>query len=469
LQGPTANPKINGFFKIENGEFNSYYLTRKAKDVQMDLEIKSNQVHLKSCQASVGKGVFKASGSFDGEWKEEELFLDHFNLKAFSEGQEGIRIQVPELPVVKARFGLPSVPSKGSASFSIELTGTKEDPKMAGWIQIQDALLSYPPPKEEETASHWFKSMDWDLELKTGPHVIFQNDFAYARLDGQLRFKGAKENLLVNGNIHSNEGGITLYGGKFDLLEAVFEVLQPPSFELKKTTYSTPSSRNIAYLQLRAEKNTFSTTSQGDKISDTITVQLERTPLTEEFDSEKLTFRSSQNPNMPSEKVATQAGLGIDLETADPAQREVELRQGIARLLDSQLASPLARSILQQTGLVDRIEITQNAEEGRSKELRGEEPSAIDPLIGQSILLERTFGSKLGIGYKATVDKIRDKADLIHQLQLRYPFYKGFWIYGSRELDSEANLGRPPESKAGIQFRRRFDPADWFKKKQEDQ
>jgi hypothetical protein len=278
--------------------------------------------------------------------------------------------------------------------------------------------------------------------------------------------KGQTDNLIVTGKITSNEGAIALYGAKFDLREAALELIQAPAFKLMEGTRTVKESRNVAYLQFTAEQSAFVTSPQGDKAPDTITLRLEKTPLSGEFDSKKLTFRSSQDPNLSSERVAARAGLGVNLEGLNPEERDIQLRQGIARLLDAQLASPLARTILQRTGLVDNIEITQDASMSRTQELRGTVPAFIDPLIGQSILLERTFGAKLGIGYKATFDKIQDRADLIHQLQLRYLFYKGIWLYGSTELDSKENLGGEPERKGGIQTQFKFDPSDWFLKKE---
>ena len=162
-------------------------------------------------------------------------------------------------------------------------------------------------------------------------------------------------------------------------------------------------------------------------------------------------------------EVAAIAGLGIDFQSITPEERDLQLRQGVARLLDSELASPLAKNILQKTGLVNQVEVSQSATNTRSAELRGTQNSALDAILGQSIFVGRNFG-KIGLGYKATFDRIQNKPDLIHQLQLRYPFYKGVWLYGSRELDSKENLGRDPESIAGVEIRSRFDPSDWFKK-----
>ena len=96
-------------------------------------------------------------------------------------------------------------------------------------------------------------------------------------------------------------------------------------------------------------------------------------------------------------------------------------------------------------------------------------PSAVDPFLGTQLKLGRTLPGGLGVAYVATVDKIKERADLVHRVQLYYPFYKGIILYGSRELDSEENIGRPPESAAGIQWRVQFDFPDLFGKKKKKQ
>lgn len=457
LRGIPSNPELGGLIEIAHGELDSRYLAKKAKELNVRIKIDSNKIVFEKSECKIGDGNLKMSGQANCSLEGNEVAFDNFNLSIQTLGRNGIPIQVPELPLGQDKLGLISTPSKGSPLFSIQMVGKRAKPKMSGWVELANTLFSYPPTKKIKSENPLLDKIEWDLKLKTGKQTIFQNDFAYAQINGEMNFKGRKEDLLVNGKINSDEGAITIYGAKFNLIEATLEVLQPPTLAIIKETTTETEPKNVAYLQLKAERNIDVTSpTGGQKIPDTITVQLERTPLTQSFDSQKLTFRSSQNPNLSSEKAATMSGIGVDLEGLNPEERDIQLRQGIARLLDAQLASPLARTILQRTGLVHKIEISQESTTGRTEELRGTERSSMDAWIGQSILLERTFGGKVGIGYKATFDKIRDQADFVHQVQLRYPFYKGFLLYGSTELDSKENLGREPERKGGVQWGIKF-------------
>jgi len=464
FSGVAQNPEINGNFKLSDGEFNSSYLQKKARDVNLNIQIQKNQCLIETAECSIGQGQLKAKGKLKTTL-EDEILWDDFDLTFETIGKHGLNIQVPEIPLVEEKLGIPSIPSRGAPLFSVRVLGKKEKPRISGWIELKETLFSYAPSKKFKGELPWLENVEWDFKIKSSDQTLFQNEVAYAKIKGAFHLLGGKENFSVTGKMNSTEGTISLYGAKFNLKEAELEILQPPSLTVEKGKLTVGETKNMVYLSLKAEQNSFVPSQQGGQnIPDTITLSLERTALTKDFDSKKLFFRSAQDPTLNSERAAMRAGLGINLEGLKPEEKDLQIRQGVARLLDAKLASPLARALIQRTKLIDKVEISQDVSSLRSQELRGELPSSLDPLIGQSILLEKTFGTKLGLGYKATLDRIKDKADLIHQLQLRYPFYKGIWFYGTTELDSKENLGRDPERKGGIQTEFKFDPSNWFKK-----
>lgn len=469
VKGNTVNPVLNGFLKISEGEGDSKYLTRSLQKLELSLQIKSNKITIQKAEAEAGGARLKMNGDVVAAFDGGDLLFDNFNLQLQTPGKVGLPIQIPEMPAIQERLGIPSTPSKGSVLLALTLTGTSEKPKIGGQVILDDVLFSYPPPKSQARERHWFDNAEWDIALKTGKRTMFQNDVAYVKLDGQLQLKGVKDRLEVRGKLTSHEGSITFLGAKFELRDATLEVVPPTRMALGQTGPSADE-LNVAYLSLRAEQRT-PVYIGGEQVQDLITMQLDRTPLTEQFDSKKITFRSSARPNLASEKVVSSvAGTDSNLENLTPEERDVQFRQGMARILDSQLASPIAKSVLQTIGIADRIEITQDADyskdgrKARSSSLRGDETSSVlDPFIGQSLLVEKTFASKLGVGYKATFDKIKDRTDFIHQLQLRYPFYRGIYFIGSTELDSEENLGRQRERYGGIETRVRFEFSDLYK------
>ncbi len=470
IKGTSKNPVVSGSLKVSDGEASSKYLGRSLQKADIAVQVKSNKISIQKAEAEIGGQKVQASGDAALVFDEGEMTFDHFNLKFKTLGSEGISIQIPELPAVRVheRLGLPSTPSKGSVIASLTLTGRAESPKIGGDVILNDVLFSYPPPKKEIERRTWFDDVDWDITLKTGKRAIFQNDVAYAKVEGQIKLNGPKDDLSAKGKLTSHEGNITFLGAKFELTQASLEMQPPARYTLGQGSVTVAETRSVAYLSLRAEQRK-QVIVNGQEVQDTITMQIDRTPLSDKFDSKSITFRSSARPNLDSERVVSSAaGFETDFQNLTPEQKDIQLRQGMARVLDTQLASPLAKSILQTIGIADRIEITQDENYGRdgrksrSADVRGEEASALDPLIGQTFLVEKTFASRLGVGYRATFDKIQDRADFIHQLQLRYPFYKGFYFIGSTELDSEENLGRQRERYGGIETRVRWDFSDLF-------
>ncbi|MBI2915221.1 MAG: translocation/assembly module TamB domain-containing protein, partial [Elusimicrobia bacterium] len=452
LKGSAKNPVLDGFLEIRGGEFDSRYLAKKVRDFNLDAQAQSNTIAFKKFDCSIGKGNLQVSGNAHCVLEEGQIGFDQYQLKIKSLGANGIPIEAPELPLDQERLGIPAAPSRGSPQFELQISGVREEPTLSGWVTLENTFFSYPPPKRVKRDLPWLENADWNFQINTGEQTVFQNQYAYAKIQGQILLKGRKEKFTASGKLTSNEGTISLVGAKFDLKQAELEIVPPPTLSVENLNIAPEGSRNVVYLRMKAEQTSFTTSPQtGEKTADLISLDLERTPLTKDFDSKKIKFRSSLSPTLSSERVAMKAGMGVDLEGLKSEEKDLQLRQGIARLLDAQLASPLARALVQRTGLIDKIEISQDAPSSRSSELRGAIPTAFDAFLGQSILLEKRLGSKLGVGYKATLDKIKDRADLVHELQLRYPFYKGIWLYGSTELDSKDNLGRNPERKGGIQ------------------
>ena len=455
VRGSPGNAKVDGAVTVGKGQFRTRYLARKVEDLSLKLRVKSNRISVQEAEASVGAGRVRASGSLRCDLGTDGLVFGDYRLAVESGEKKGISIQVPELPLAR-KLGV-SAPSKGSPTFALKVTGRDSRPTVSGWVKLEDTYFSWPPKRGEGGSGDW---SDWDIELRTGKRTYFQNDMVNAHIQGAIRLKTVQDRLIATGRVVSDEGTISIYGSNFAIRDATLDLQQPSGFGLATSTAASGFGQSEAYLQFRADE----TRQTSDGLTDTVTLQLERTPLTENFDSKKLTFRSSLNPTLASDKVASQAGLGLNLDGLDPQQKDTQLREGVARLIDSELATPLARVIASRTGLANRIEFTKSSDTGRTAEVRGNETSVVDPLIGYSFLIEKSFGSRLGIGYKATIDKIQDRPDLLHQIQIQYMLFKGFWLYGSRDLDSEKNIGRPPESQGGVRTTIRFDPWDWFHK-----
>jgi hypothetical protein len=195
-------------------------------------------------------------------------------------------------------------------------------------------------------------------------------------------------------------------------------------------------------------------------------------------------FYSKNNPNLSPEK-ALQLALGlplstpVDTDTLLPDQRAVSnanhgqdvdagLRLGLIQLLDSSLASPLARAIARNTGLVDYIRVSFQEKDKfeETDPLRGSSSVDANNNITQSEFLKYAKGTKVKFGkglsdrlfadYSFRVDQYQNQVDLRHEVELSYRVHRNLFLRGTTELDREQTLGRPPDRRAVLENQWRF-------------
>jgi hypothetical protein len=193
-------------------------------------------------------------------------------------------------------------------------------------------------------------------------------------------------------------------------------------------------------------------------------------------------FRSKNNPGLPSNR-ALQLALGIPLTqsleenlpiTVQNRQannkEDVDrfLRLGLVQLIDSSLASPLARALARQTGLVDTIRVSYEDRDPRDINAA---PIVTDPtqagggasqnawwrqLRGTKVKLGRELSNRLFADYSVKVDEFQEQLDFRHEIELAYRVHRNFFIRATSELDSERTLGRAPDRRALLENRWRF-------------
>jgi hypothetical protein len=68
-------------------------------------------------------------------------------------------------------------------------------------------------------------------------------------------------------------------------------------------------------------------------------------------------LRSSQDPSLAQDKLLARV-TQLETENLTPQERTYLYQQQMVRLIDTSLATPLARSLLKRTGLVDELRVS---------------------------------------------------------------------------------------------------------------
>jgi hypothetical protein len=308
--------------------------------------------------------------------------------------------------------------------------------------------------------------------LNTGRRTWYQNELVDASVDGSLLLQGHPGNFAVNGQIVTEQGAIVYSGNEFKIRNATLEIINKPT-----GIESDDKNQTLIYLKATAEKEVYYTDGLGNNTQDTIVMVVDRSLLGEI----QPRFYAKNNPNISSQK-ALQLALGLPMNEAietnsllpdqrgDQAKNHEDtnklLRVSLVQLLDSSLASPLARAIARNTGLVEYIRVSYQ-EPGTTSDT----PLALENPAGSTNITQNQFlryakGTKVKFGreitnrlfadYSFRVDEYQNQLDLKHEVSLAYRLHGNFYLKGVSELDSQRTLGRPPDRRAIFENQWRF-------------
>lgn len=494
-----ARGNFEGFLKskIQNGQWNSegrvllqkidmrtHHIPNIDNGV-VELTLKDDELKLLQAEMDSGEARIVCEGKIMLEGLQPKK-LD-INLKTI--GRKGLMMRVPELAIkpgpVLGRLGawgrkLAGI-SQGEALLDLSITGAADAPSVVGNIQFSKTTFTYPPTKSKSAQSTSFSKwargyisgINWDLTLSALSRAWFQNELVNAALTGKIQFVGKVGALDINGRFDGEQGSIVYSGNEFSIKQATLEI------ETKEDRF-TPNKtekNNYVYLRATAEREVFYSDSLSSNNQDVIVMVVDRSLLGEI----QPRFYSKNNPNLSSQK-ALQLALGLPLSGSIeeglllPDQRAAEqeksraendkfLRAGLIQLLDSSLASPLARALVQNTGLVDFVRVTyQDFDPLARDEFNPTGESSND--VTQNQFLKYAKGTKVKFGrgisrrlsadYSFRVDEYQEKLDLRHEVELAYRLQKSLFLRGITELDSERTLGRPPDRRAILENQWRF-------------
>jgi len=271
---------------------------------------------------------------------------------------------------------------------------------------LENTYFTYPPRAEDtkDLNLDFLNPAVWNLEIKAGKNTWYQNRFAEVQVQGHMRLTGPTKDLTVNGAITSTKGEISYLGATFIVKEATVECINDELF-----------------LEARAE---------CPIQDDTIVLVVERG----KWGKVKPKFISRSNPEMTEQEALVKA-TGLDSLRFSTEEGSTLLRKELLKLIDSSLASPLIKSILRSTGLVDVVKVDTGRAQKPAERLNSSEATKgreINSLLeGTEITFGKYLSSDLYLGYKLQFEEgFLNKLELRHEVELLYRLKRGISLKG---------------------------------------
>jgi hypothetical protein len=433
VSGTPEKINNNGELTVSGGSFDSLSYLGRIKDLNVSVSVNDNNVKINKFSAKSGAGRFNASGG---------LSLNNFqiadiNLRIFSD-DKGVPVQVPDLPIssfILSKNMLKDV-STGEPKFDITVSGTPSKPKIAGRVILENTRFSFPPPDDDDSDFPLPDDTEFDIELLTGKNTKYENSFINAWINGKLNIKGKSGSIKAPGVIDTQRGNINYLGINFDIISAKLEVTE----------------NNLVFLSGEAETVVYS---KVDSQADTIRMVIDKS----EIGALNARFYSKDDPTMDSQTALAKATRTEQDAGAQSAPlisfTDFALRQQALRLIDSNIATPLARTVLRKTGLVDNFKVTYVPVSEQSATTDIENSSFESLLFGTKYSVEKNLTNQILLGYSITFDQVNNKLDLRHAIEMKYKLSNNLYLSGSYELESETSQHQP-DRKLMLQHQFRF-------------
>lgn len=470
LQGTLREPTWRGRLTVEDGELRNAYYFRRLRNINVSVDFQDDTIVIREVRGRSGKGDLTGAGKlvFSGG------SLSSYDVKvAIPDRPAEIEIPqlaIPDSPLAKKLKFFTSatrIDAKGSA----HLHGNAESPLFEGEMTFTNGHFTYPPSGRRSRSSltrEWARQTLWDVALRFGDGVWFENELVQANVSGAIKLKGLGRDLIADGGFTIAQGRISYLGLQFDIREG--------RFDLKS---NVPFMRTVADARVEAVDRAVaisggSTTNQRYNVEDTITLSIDYAPL----DQIKPRLTSANNPNLTQEKILARV-TKLDVENLTPEERNYLLQKQFVSLVDNSLTTPFAQTILKRTGIADRIRVQHIFDPSAAP---GTDPAtgqaarsttAADLFANTKYTVEKDLPGNVSIGYgirfvpteasagtPGTAAATRSQQlDLISDLQLSYRAFKNIYIRGAVDLP---NQGRPdntlyqPDRRISVEPRWRF-------------
>jgi translocation and assembly module TamB len=458
VTGTLDSPQLHGTVRVKNGDVLGAHYFRHLTDFNLAADFAGDKLVISEFRGRSGRGQFVGGGNitFSGfEPKAYDLRLDIPSAK-------GVLVRIPELAIPESplakRLKFLAVASEGEVKGRVTFRGPAESPTFFAEAMLSNGHFTFPPSRKNPpppSFMEWVHRIFWDVELRFADSAWFENELVEASLLGGLKIKGPHSRLVVDGGMDIPEGKISYLGVEFDIRQARFDLR---SAQVDSNIIVTPYIRGIAESQVQTVEPL---TGQG--VQDTITLTINYAPVNEI----KPQMRSSLEPGLTQDKVLARV-TQLEAENLTPQERNYLYQQQMVRLLDTSLATPLARSLLKRTGLVDEVRVSRvinpaNAPTGLidpNNPAGTQQDTATNLLAGTKYTVAKNLSSRLSLGYglrfeQAMNPDLTNKLDLRSDVELSYRFLSNLYLRGSFDLPSQT-AGTLPDRRVTIEPHWRF-------------
>lgn len=420
---------------ISNIATNSY--VNKIKNLALNFSWENNLLEIKKCTAKIGSGIVEVIGNI----KLSGLSPSSYDISVFTP-KKGIPIVIRELPIpTSGIFNMEKTQtlanfSKAVPTFDFKLNGNADTLKLTGWVKLENAKFCFPSPvKVTETSDFTiqdiFPNVYIDIDLLSAASTNYENENIDVYIDGKVNLKGPIDDIVANGILESSEGRLSYIGNEFNIVNSKVEIIN-----------------NDIFITGEGESEVYSA---GDSYAETIKVFVDRSSI----DNLKVRFASKNDPTMDSKTALsrltkTDPSKSTNLDTST----DYLVKQQAIRLLGSNVAMPLANTVLKKTGLVDNVRLGYvNQDNLEIKD--NEQPTVAELLYGMKYSVEKNINRLLQVGYSVTFDQVERELDLKHALEMSFKVSRDLFLKGSYGLNSD-NPDYEPEKKVMLEQRLRF-------------
>ncbi|MFN3550416.1 MAG: translocation/assembly module TamB domain-containing protein, partial [Endomicrobiia bacterium] len=434
IKGKINNPQIKGYFYLPKGnlKFKKYisYLnntTIKLNFLNDKIEVEKFHGYCKDTKLIVS-----------GIWS----FSDTAKLKIFTQGGKGVEVFVYELSFPKSEFlkfvqDTSLYPSRGDMHFDLYITKQKDGipPKVEGKIILNNTHFTYPGVKKYYITPE-VRNLYYDITIVAKDNVWYSNELISANIVGSVNLNYTKLNTKtdINGEAIALSGNMKFLNTNFRIKSGQIQIIKRiPYLELIGETEAIFSNREKMKVQLIVDR------SQIEDIKPRLISTSHPTLKSEDIASILLNIGELQKTEKEDYVIAKEQ---LDFNSL--------LRTQFIRLIDSTLATPIARGILQKWGIVDNITISQlpsgvAAEKQTvyqsSNGITKDTISFIDIIKNTKYGIEKYITSDMILSYSVALAEYQQKLNLRHELEIGYRlkgnvFIKGIYDYGIRDYNT---------------------------------
>lgn len=437
LSGIRKNISNVGKLSLTGSNIKTDSYISKIKDLTLDVVWNNNLFKIDKAHAKIGSGVLEATGTV----KMQGINPSFYDLNFFTT-KKGIPINIKELPIpTSGVFKMESSSfanfSKGVPVFNFKLYGNPKNITLTGWAKLENTIFCFPSPVKSKYKdvpffiSNILDNLRINIDLKTGENTRYENSFISMLLRGSINIKGKIDELSANGSVVSNDGLFSYLGNDFDIINSKLEIIN-----------------NELFITGEGESEVYTA---GDNTAEIIKIYIDRSDI----NNIKTRFASKNDPTMDSKKALAR------LTKTDPSQTtaldtstDFLVKQQAIRMFGSNIATPLANTVLKKTGIVDNVRlgfVNQDTLQISSDE----EATMAELLYGMKYSVEKNINRLLQIGYSVTFDKVQREIDLKQAVEMSFKLNRNLFLKGSYGLQSD-NPDYEPEKRFMIEQRLRF-------------